>query len=221
MSSMRDDLDHYMDLWDKAQKDMPKPPPPKEAGNFFGMHNIPEEETEEDVDINDASHWREIYFRAQQLHEPRPMDDLLTEAKKKEASKKEAPKKKVKKKVTNKRGDGGADGEEPPKTDPEHDGFGHDLAKKLGDAKFEPNPIHFASKGEDQKMRVTPNWTDGKELRALAKLKALMYELESELLGTDVTGGDPEPVRARLVSIQRQCEAMSQALIPNPKDDVS
>lgn len=108
-----------------------------------------------------------------------------------------------------------------PDWDEEKDGFGKDLAKKLGDTKFTPNPVHFASFGADSDLRVTPNFTDGKDLRELAKMKELLYDLESELMGADVRGEKTNHIRKKLNSVKKQCDKLSQKLIPDPKKDVS
>lgn len=101
------------------------------------------------------------------------------------------------------------------------EGFGKDLTGPGKKVKFKVNPIHFSSTGDDSKLRVTPNWTDGEGLRQLAQLKALVYDLETELLGTDVRGGDVGPIKAKLMRIKKQCETLSQKLIPDPKTDVA
>jgi hypothetical protein len=215
MDNTRQEIDQYLDLWDQAQKEFSKEEKPvTQSASFYGMHNIPEEN--EEVDSGEGEHWRDIYYRSLELSHGPEDEQLVTEAKKK-SDKKPAKQKAAKKKDKRKPEDA-----EAPDLEPEEDGFGKDLASGPGKGvKFHINPIHPASVGDDSKLRVTPNWTDGDELRQLAKLKALMYDLESELLGTDVRGGNAEPIRIKLIGIQKQCEALSQKLIPDAKTDVS
>lgn len=220
----REEIDQYLALWDQARESFPKeekPVPRDGTGVFYGfMHNIDPSVQEEGPGEEDAEHWRDVFYRAMEIEGE---EQLVTEAEeekpKKKEPKKEAPKKKAKKNKEDARKP--KDGDETPDTDDDEDGFGKDLTGPGKDVKFNVNPTHFASKGADNKLRVTPNWTDGDELRELARLKAMMYDLESELLGTDIRGGDVEPIRVRLVRIQKQCESLSQKLIPDPKTDVS
>lgn len=239
-ANAREEIDKYMELWDQAQKHFPKEKKPAPSKNsYFGMSNIPE-----DVDEfapNEEEHWRDVYYRSLEIDpdEVNGGDQLVNEddinqqylagmmdihevreAKKKAAEAKSSKKKSKtsKKKTVDKRK---PQEDDAPDWDEDKDGFGKDLAKKLGDAEFSPNPVHFSSIGDDNALRVTPNFTDGDDLRQLARLKSLLYDLESELLGTDIRGGKTEPVRAKMIAVRRQCEALSQRLIPDPRKDVS
>lgn len=212
----REEIDQYLAMWDQARKEFQEEAPKvrkDDTGVFYGfMHNLDASVEEGGPGEEEAEHWNDVYYRALEMSGE---EQLVTEAeeKPKPKKKKDAPKKKAKKKEE--------DVDDAPEVDEDEDGFGKDLTPPGKGVKFNVNPTHFASKGQDSKMRVTPNWTDGDELRELAKLKALMYDLESEMLGTDIRGGDPEPIRIRLVRLQKQCESLSQKLIPDPKTDVS
>jgi hypothetical protein len=105
----------------------------------------------------------------------------------------------------------------------DEDGFGKSLASKIGDKDqfVSPNPVHFASIGKDQKLRITPNWTSGEALAALAKLKSMMYDLECEMLTKEAMGSDVVSLEARLENMRKQVDALSQKLIPDVKTDVS
>lgn len=248
MNNARDEMDQFLSLWSEAQhqftpekKAVPKK---KKQNSYYGMEN-----TYENLDIEpeEEEHWRDVYFRSLEID----ADELLTDnaddsdidaqclagmmdvheakAAKKAAAEKKTAKKTPKKKKTDRRKpqeDDASDEDDAPDENDE-DGFGKDLAKKLGDTKFNVNPLHFASVGADASvspnvpLRVTPNFTDGNELRQLARLKSLLYDLESEMLGTDVRGGDPEPIRVKMLAVRKQCESLSQKLIPDPKTDVS
>lgn len=245
MKNARDEIDQYMQLWDQAQKSFPKEKKPvRPTPSFFGLQNNSDVD---DISEDEGEHWRDIYYRSLEI-DPDEIsgggeEGLLSEdeidqqclagmmnireakeAKKKASEAKAARKaKKSPKPSKKKNGDPRKpkDGEEVPGWDEDEDGFGKDLAKKLGDVDFTPNPVHFASVGSDSDLRVTPNFTDGAELRKLAKLKSLLYDLETELLGTDVRGGDAEPIRVKMLAVRRQCESLSQSLIPDPRKDVS
>lgn len=198
----RRDIDEYLAMWDEAQKTFPTEEKPKpKLSSFFGMQN---DVSEEEMSDEDGEHWRDVFYRSLEIGGDMELVNEVKEGKKKAEKK---PKKKKE--------------EETPKVDDE-EGLGSELADGPGkDVKFKVNPVTFNSVGDDSKLRVTPNWTDGDELRQLAKMKALLYNLESELLGTDVRGGDTEPIRVKLIAIQKQCESLSQKLIPDPKTDVS
>jgi hypothetical protein len=242
MKNARDEIFEYMDLWEQAQKQFPKekkkPVLKKKKDSFFGMQY---NETNENISEDESEHWREVYYRSLEIDPDDVMgvsndEDSLNEeeidqqclagmmdireakeAKRKAAERKKNPKPKKKGNDPRKP----KNGNQTPGYDVKKDGFGKDLAKKLGDVDFFPNPVHFASIGADSDLRVTPNFTDGKELRQLAKLKELLYDLESELLGTDVRGGNAEPIRVKMLAVRRQCESLSQKLIPDPRKDVS
>jgi len=246
MKNVRDEIGEYMALWDQAQKQFPqeKKKPARQAPSYFGMQNI----NAQDISEDEEEHWRDIYYRSLEI-DPDEIsggaeEGLLSEdeidqqclagmmdireakeAKRKAAEARSKPKKKSSSKSKKKRVEADPrkprDGDEVPDWDEDEDGFGKDLAKKLGDAEFYPNPVHFASIGADNDLRVTPNFTDGDNLRQLARLKALLYDLESEMLGTDVRGGDPEPIRVKMIKVRKQCESLSQRLIPDPRKDVS
>ncbi len=250
MKNVRNEIDEYLALWDQAQSQFPKAKKAAAPKNnsYFGMQSIPEVN---DFSEDEEEHWRDVYYRSLEIdpdeingsgeqilseddinqqylagmmdiHEVREAKKKAAESKEKKAvaaaKKKAAPAKKKSKKTQDVRKPLDDDA---PDFDDEVDGFGHQLAKKLGDADFKVNPVHFASVGDDSALRVTPNWTDGKELRALDKMKRLLHDLESEWLGQDVRGGDPEPIRVKIIALRRQCEALSQSLIPDPRKDVS
>jgi hypothetical protein len=201
--SMQQDFDKWVDLWDKAQVSMPKPQPTKRAdsNSFFGMNSV-DDDTIDDINRSDAEGWSDVIDRTNALYAP--VGDLITEETKKK-------KKKTKKKK-----------EELTVVDDE-DGFGKKLASKIGDKNqfISPNPIHFASVGTDQKLRITPNWTSGDALAALAKLKSMMYDLECEMLTKEAMGSDVESLESRLENMKKQVDALSQKLIPDVKTDVS
>lgn len=223
MDNTREEIDQYLALWDQAQKHFPKQK--KAAPENVSYYGMQRDASEDEFDEEDGEHWRDVYYRSLEIDGIEGEDQLVNEAE--EEPKKKSPKKKKKsskkKSSSKKEKDVRTPYEgEPPDEDEEEDGFGKDLADGFGkDVKFNVNPITFSSVGSDNKLRVTPNWTDGDELRQLAKLKALMYDLESELLGTDIRGGDVGPLKIKLRGIQKQCETLSQRLIPDVKHDVS
>jgi hypothetical protein len=248
MKNVRDEIDQYLALWDQAQKQFPqekRKPAARPSPSYFGMQNAV---NAQDITEDEEEHWRDIYYRSLEIDPDEirggaeegllseeeidqqclaGMMDLreAKEAKRKAAEARSKPKARKpasskKKKVERDRRKP-RDGDETPDWDEEKDGFGKDLAKKLGDVDFTANPVHFASVGNDSDLRVTPNFTDGDELRQLARLKSLLYDLESELLGTDIRGGNTEPIRIKMIKVRRQCESLSQRLIPDPRKDVS
>lgn len=213
MSIMNDpQFNKWVDMWDKAAKEMNDTVPVKKVDpnkSFFGMSSV-DDDAFEDIDSSDIEGWHDVNDRTSQLYSP-VADELLTEAEEKKKPKKK--KKPVKKK--DKAGN-------PPEHE-EDDGLESVLAKSIGDEDqfISPNPIHFASVGKDQKMRVTPNWTAGEALIALVKLKSMMYDLECEMLTAEALGSNIDTLEKRLDLMGKQFDKLSQKLVPNPKNDVS
>lgn len=236
MKNASEEIKQYMQFWDQAKKSFPSEKKSvRPVSSFLGLQN---NVVLDDISEEESNHWKNIYDRSLEIDPDmfNGEENLLSEEEidqqclaglmdikeAKEAKKKTKKSKKAKNSSKSSRDvRKPKDGEEVPELDEEKDGFGKDLAKKLGDAEFTPNPVHFASIGADSDLRVTPNFTDGSELRQLAKLKSLLYDLETELLGTDVRGDDPEPIRVKMLAVRRQCESLSQRLIPDPRNDVS
>lgn len=244
MNSARDEMDQFMSLWAEAQNQFQpvkkaapagkKPVPKKKPNSYYGMQNMHEND---DIAPEEEAHWRDVYFRSLEIDTDELLqenggeeDDIdaqclagmmsLQEAKaaKRAAAEKKAQKKSSKKKTEDRRK---PQEDDAPDYEEDEDGFGKDMAKKLGDTTFTPNPVHFASVGKDSALRVTPNFTDGDVLRKLSSLRTLLHDLESEALGTDIRGGDPKAILIKIKSARRQCESLSQQLIPSPDKDVS
>jgi hypothetical protein len=226
---MDDQFNSWVAMWEKSQGDMPKVPAMRKANpetSFFGMNSVNDDDLEA-ARARDIDAWKDIDARTSQLNGRVDSHELFMEAKKEEEAKKKGlgGKKKV---------DDGSNGKKKKKsaTDSTHDeadpddteGIGAILAKALGDKDqfVSPNPIHFASVGMDQKLRVTPNWTSGSALMALAKLKIAMFDLECEMLSAEATGGkNVAALESRLEGLQKQFHVMSQKVAPDTKNDVS
>lgn len=226
---MDDQFLNWVDMWDKAQGDMPKVAPARKtdpnAASFFGMNSVDDDDLDS-ARARDVDAWKDVHNRADQLYGKVDSHQLFIEAKKQEAAEKKAlagkakedsgSKKKKKKSAAESTHD---------EADPdETEGIGAILAKSLGDKdQFpSPNPIHFASVGMDQKLRVTPNWTSGTALAALAKLKAAMFDLEGEMLTAEALGGkNVAALETRLEKLQKEFHTLSQSIVPNIKNDVS
>lgn len=212
---MDDQFNNWVDMWDKASGQMGKEAPikkPTSNFSFFGMSSV-DDNTIDDINNSDVDGWNDVNDRTTQLYAP--VGDLLTEAEEKKKKKSKKKKNKVSSKEKNK--------SEEPEYD-EEDGFDSILAKNVGDKNqfVGPNPVHFSSVGKDQKLRVTPNWTSGDALIALAKLKSMMYSLECEMLTSEALGGNNVvELEKRLSSMGRQFDKLSQKLIPDVKKDVS
>lgn len=216
-------------MWEKSQGDMPKVPAMRKANpesSFFGMNSVNDDNLDPDnASARDIDGWKDVADRTNQLYGKVDSHELFMEAKKQEAAEKKGLGGKVKtdsgskKKSKKSAADSTHDEANPDETE----GIGAILAKSLGDKdQFQsPNPIHFASVGMDQKMRVTPNWTSGTALAALAKMKAAMYDLESEMLTAEAMGGDVTTLETRLEKLQKEFHKLSQSIVPNPANDVS
>jgi hypothetical protein len=185
----QDQFDKWVAMWDKVRAEFDadeKKEPVETKNSYFGMHHgypadEPVSETEQKM-ITESSHWRDVYYRAQQISTP------FTE---------------------------------------ENENFG---AKGPGpdNKKFTQNPVHFASHGQDASpspydpVRVTPNFTDGKELVELNDLKVKLEKLESSLLAADIKSGSGTPDwMSQLDKLRKQIDGLSDRLTPNPVEDVT
>jgi hypothetical protein len=198
---MDDQFMNWLDMWDKMRED--KTPATQPDNSFFGMHNI---DDEKDIAFQDIDVWKDVSDRADNVYGKVDSHQLFSEAKKEKKKKSAA-------KSTHKEAD-----------PDDKEGIGAILAKALGDPDqfVSPNPIHFASVGMDQKVRVTPNWTSGTALIALAKLRSAMYDLECEMLTAEAMGGkNVKTLEGRLESLQKEFEELSQKIVPKVKNDVS
>jgi len=111
------------------------------------------------------------------------------------------------------------------KKDVVEEGFtdSHKVARNL-DKDYMTNPTHFASVGKDQKLRVTPNFTDGPFLRELSDLKIQIEALEREVHTAAVSdrGKLENKLRAQVDSIRNRIEELSDIIsAPHPIEDVS
>lgn len=212
---MDNDFNKWVSMWDAAVDGMEKEVPAKKAAvpnsSFFGM-DTPDDVAQDYINKQDLTNWQDVLDRTDQLRAPTIPGELLQESTKK-TTKKQKPTTKKKKDPA----------EDPAEVDDDEEGLAALLSKHLGDKKqfISPNPIHFASIGTDQKVRVTPNWTSGETLAALAKLKSMMYDLECELLTKEGLGVDIGNLENRLTSMQKQVHKMSEMLTPDAGTDVS
>jgi hypothetical protein len=98
-----------------------------------------------------------------------------------------------------------------------------DLAKTAADS---PNPVEPPSVGKDQRRRVTPNWTDGQELRELDELKRSLYDLEVKLSGPDGlinsggVGQNNDKVEQQIEALKRDIDELSNTLSPKFWQDI-
>lgn len=91
------------------------------------------------------------------------------------------------------------------------------------DRKFEVNPIHFASKGNDQELRVTPNFTDGDIIRELNDIKIKLEALEREVHSAFINDQDAQEkkLQKQLDNLRNKFEELSDKLTPHPIEDVT
>lgn len=94
--------------------------------------------------------------------------------------------------------------------------------KQVNESAYElhDNPIKTSSKGKDQELRVTPNFSDGSELRELNGLKMEVESLERMLHKFEVTG-EGSDVKNKLDTIRQRIEDLSNMLVPDQEEDFS
>lgn len=88
----------------------------------------------------------------------------------------------------------------------------HPAVKK----KESPNPIDAETVGVDSRNKVTPNWSEGKELLELDNLKKSLYELECKLSGPEGLKSEEEnsDVLDKLDKLKKDIAELSDSLIP-------
>lgn len=111
------------------------------------------------------------------------------------------------------------------------DGFG-DLVRgdkqiTKGDIRYTQNPDFFYSVGNDQEdsdgnLRVTQNWTDGKELSELDEVKKMIEKLEREVHEAEVFDQPRmKNLLEQLKSLRKKLRSLSDAVIPPVDKDVT
>lgn len=200
MSAHKDDFNKWIEMWDKSQKDFVGQEPAERKVNLGGFFGLQQANNLDSVPTDDASHWRDVLDRSRELFDSD--DSVITE----QWEVVYPPKKSTKNVVKEEKSEG----------------FGKDLSSGPGkDVKFHVNPVKFNSVGRDQDLRVTKNWIDGEELVELARLKSMLYALESDFLRADTLGEKTDSIKKRLEEIQNKCHELSERLTPDPKTDVT
>ena len=77
-------------------------------------------------------------------------------------------------------------------------------------------------KGKDQELRVTPNFSDGDNLRELSQLKMELEALERKVHASEVTGeGSVTSIQKQVDGLRQKVENLSNLLTPNQEEDVT
>lgn len=74
------------------------------------------------------------------------------------------------------------------------------------------NPIIPSTTGKDQDMKVTPNWSDGKELRELSDLKIRLEKLESQMNAQEGLGKNGSATKSKIDALKQQIDELSDDL---------
>lgn len=233
----QDQFDNWVDKWEAAQKkwaaedaSAPKAPQqPSDGNSFFGLRS--KSQPGDDIDRGQGTDWTSIYTRSTEVrdeqHPNAGEDQILQEqashwkrllgpssfAPKGPSAKPTVP-------VVN-----------PTSTFREQaEGWRSLLGGPGKDVTFFQNPQHHTSIGMDQgkspyePTRVAPNFSDGKELNELIEMKVKLEKLESTLLAQEIKAGKANvPVadyKAKLDSLRKQIDDLSDKLTPRPGEDV-
>lgn len=82
------------------------------------------------------------------------------------------------------------------------------------------NPIHYASVGNDQDLRVSKNWSQGPELEELADVKKQVEEMERKFHDADVLEkSDKSKLQTELNNLRERMHKLSQKVTPDPQED--
>ncbi len=179
--TQQDDFANWVGMWEKAQEDpsfkaAPKPPQPNHGGgDFFGQY--PAVDHDAPPEPNDHEYWKQVYLQSM------GQGDAPDVAAPTGFGMIQEQKQKIQKKAQQQRVARKSDDEQPRKKKRSINEEAGD--KKIGDVAKRmarsANPIYYYSAGKDQEPRVTPNWTDGKELTELHDLKVKLHQLEGKL----------------------------------------
>lgn len=195
---MDDELEYWVKRWDKASRKLAEESPSKPkrttTNNFYT--DSPSVETYEEEEV-DASDWVDLYRRSLTMSDDyQGEEELLTDG------------------LNVMQGYVGA---EP---------FNRPLVKnKLSKDKnkeYPENPIHFASVGDDQEVRVTKDFNQGKGLEKLSDLKKELESLEREFHNADVTRDKRKKnLSSQLDKLRKEVKDLSQKIVPKANQDYS
>jgi hypothetical protein len=87
-----------------------------------------------------------------------------------------------------------------------------EIKKKTVKMATASNPILPSSVGKDQEMKVTANWSDGKELRELSDLKMRLEKLESQMNAKEGLGQKTDSMQAKIDSLKQQIDELSDSM---------
>lgn len=192
---MDKDLDKWVDVWEKANKenifgDTAKPPVPTTEPDFFGNWREPTKPATTDVPLNevDAKYWNKIYRLSR--HQGDAPDIIKEDLWEKPQDKKL-------------------------RDTPEKGPLGN-VGAELSNA---PNPTYPSTRGMDQRNKVTPDWADGPKLQDIDIMKRSLYKLECKL-NASPKFGSYGPDAPEIKKIQSQINELKDK-IDKLSDDLS
>lgn len=201
---MNAELEKWMDVWDKAQEkgifddDAPKPPLINQqvySSDYFG--NVQVKDKQEDISLNecDAKYWNLVYRLSKHQGES---PDVFKEEKSNPPLGSEPI---------------GKTREVPKESD---------LAVKGAELGNTANPIEPPSRGNDALPRkVTPNWSDGEELRELVDMKHSLYKLEVKINSHPKFGAygadapEIKKIQDQIEDLKEKIDSLSTSLSPD------
>ncbi len=95
------------------------------------------------------------------------------------------------------------------------------LATKAAELGNTANPIEPPSRGEDQRKKVTPEWSDGKGLRELVYMKHNLYNLEVKINSNPKFGAYGEDsseikkIQSQIDELKHKIDELSNSLSPD------
>lgn len=80
-----------------------------------------------------------------------------------------------------------------------------------------PNPLRPGTLGKDQNLNVTQNWSSGKELEELARMKLDLHNLEDKLNTSDMqqTDANSDKIMNKIKQLKRDIDEISDLLPPD------
>lgn len=235
--NIRDEIDHWAKIWDKAQDKWAADPqtapapqqPPQKSDSFFGLQSNPVPEAPVSQDQGKA--WWDIYTRSSEIRgenpQPEPNESQVFQEQANSWKRLLGQSEKIQPRP---QAQAPADPNRPMTFREQAEGWKKLLSAPGKGVTFQQHPQHHMSIGMDQgkspyePTRVAPNFTDGPQLSELSELKVKLEKLESTLLSQEIKAGKanvpPSEYKNELDKLRQRIDSLSDKLTPEPGTDV-
>lgn len=204
----RENFEKWMKQWAEAEKQMAQEagkevPEPEPLRTSYFTGTPAEQDFVDNSDNSSNDDWHDIYRRAMEIDYTK--ETLITDSTNS-----------VNVAYAGSEGYGLQSGVDKPKL------------SKEGKKAYVNNPIHFASVGNDQEddeghVRVTGNFSDGKEIRELDEIKRRVEEMERKFHEADVLNKKTErsKLQNELKKLRDRVKQLSEKMVSDPQSDLA